>query len=123
MQLTADMKLAKDLDINFCEELEAEGTPWEVPAEQEPQYFETLPEAIKFLVIMLKRECDKPASPPSSPGAPQEPDDFTLSKNSLAREFFDCGYDGCTASQKVLIDSRYAQLTRASSPGADTEQK
>lgn len=60
---------------------------------------------------------------PSSPGAAQTDDDFTLSKNSLAREFFDCGYDGCTASQKVLIDSRYAQLTRASSPGAPQEQK
>jgi hypothetical protein len=42
--------------------------------------------------------------------------DFELSKNSLAREFFDCGYDQCTASQKVLIDSRFDQLSRLSRP-------
>ena len=37
---------------------------------------------------------------------------MAYSKNALAREFFDCGYDQCTDSQKVLIDSRFDQLSR-----------
>src|SRR6266436_7354016 len=36
------------LHIQYCEDLADEGTPWEVPAEPEPQYFATLKEAIEF---------------------------------------------------------------------------
>jgi len=34
------------------------------------------------------------------------------SKNALAREFFDCGYDQLEPSKKVLIDGRFNDLTR-----------
>ena len=48
------------------------------------------------------------AQPSRSEASPATP----LSKDAIAREFFDCGYAGCTASQKVLIDSRFADLVR-----------
>jgi hypothetical protein len=43
-----DQKLAACLGIKYCEDLVDDGTPWEVPAEPEPQYFETLEEALTF---------------------------------------------------------------------------
>jgi len=51
-----DLKLAKAVGINYCAELAQEGRGWEVPAEPEPQYFETLIEAVTFLVNLPDRE-------------------------------------------------------------------
>ena len=45
-----DLDLAEALHINYCADLVDDGTPWEVAAEPEPSYFETLKEAIVFLV-------------------------------------------------------------------------
>src|SRR5208282_684238 len=45
-----EAQLAKSLHINYCEDLIEDGTPWEVPAEPEPSYFESLHEAVVFLV-------------------------------------------------------------------------
>lgn len=44
-----DLELAAALHINYCADLVDDGTPWEVPAEPEPSYFETLRGAIVFL--------------------------------------------------------------------------
>ena len=35
-----------------------------------------------------------------------------LSKNAIAREFFDCGYTELPDSKKLLIDARFEQLSR-----------
>lgn len=37
-----------------------------------------------------------------------------LSKNAIAREFFDRGYSELSDSQKMLIDARFEQLSRSS---------
>jgi len=47
---------AKSIHINYCDDLVADGMPWEVPAEPEPQYFETFSEALKFRDELAERE-------------------------------------------------------------------
>lgn len=58
------------------------------------------------------------AAEPSAPA--KEPQ--MLSKNAIAREFFDDGYDNLPDSKKALIDARFDQLSRASAPGAPVER-
>jgi len=44
------------LGIHFDAELDAEGSGYEVPAEPEPDYFATLPEAVKFWAELFEGE-------------------------------------------------------------------
>lgn len=72
-----DLDLAAALHINYCEDLAADGTPWEVAAEPEPSYFETLKEAIVFLVELGDPEAALPQreeatpEPPDTTGRPE----------------------------------------------------
>lgn len=51
--------IMKSLSITFDSELGAEGQGYEAPAEPEPQYFETLAEAVEFEFKLVAGECDR----------------------------------------------------------------
>lgn len=52
-------EFSKIFGITFDEELAREGYGYEVPAEPEPQCFETFTEAVKFAYKLVNKECDK----------------------------------------------------------------
>ena len=63
------LELAKALHIEYCYDLVIEGAPWEVPTEEAPQYFETLKEAIVFLVNLGEPKQRAGAAQPATPEA------------------------------------------------------
>lgn len=67
--------------------------------------------------IVFTHEC-VPSAPTPAPAKELQ----MLSKNAIAREFFDDGYDNLPDSKKALIDARFDQLSRAAAPSAPVER-